>query len=75
MDRPAVAQGIEALDVVHKLATLLDTGLKREEVAILIALIENGVNPEVRADVCRLCLPFPLWLLFGQCATASHTVP
>ncbi len=43
----AVVEANEALDKIHELATLLDTGLDREEVTIIAALIENGVNPEV----------------------------
>ena len=50
MDQTAVAQANAALDIVHEIATLLDTGLDREEVAILIALVENGVNPEVNPE-------------------------
>ena len=34
-------------DIVHEIATILDTGLSKEETAIIIALIENGVNPQV----------------------------
>ncbi len=48
MDQTSVAQANAALDIVHEIATVLDTGLDKEEVAILIALVENGVNPEVR---------------------------
>ena len=47
MDHAALAQANAALNTVHEIATLLDTGLDKEEVAILIALVENGVNPEV----------------------------
>jgi hypothetical protein len=43
----AVVEANEVLDKIYKLATLLDTGLDREEVTIIAALIENGVNPEV----------------------------
>ncbi|KAK9906438.1 hypothetical protein WJX75_001854 [Coccomyxa subellipsoidea] len=53
MDQTAVAQANAALNIVHEIATLLDTGLDREEVAILIALVENGVNPEALAEVVK----------------------
>jgi hypothetical protein len=57
MDHEAVAQANAALDIVHEIATLLDTGLDKEEVAILIQLVENGVNPEVKSrhkfHMCR----------------------
>ncbi len=48
MDQTSVAQANAALDIVHEIAKLLDTGLDKEEVAILIALVENGINPEAR---------------------------
>jgi hypothetical protein len=49
MNHADIAQASAALNIVHEIATLLDTGLDKEEVAILVALIENGVNPEVLA--------------------------
>lgn len=42
-----VVDANESLDTIYKLSCLLDTGLDREQVAIITALIENGVNPEV----------------------------
>ena len=42
MDHAALAQANGALNTVHEIATLLDTGLDKDEVAILIALVENG---------------------------------
>lgn len=38
----------EALDRAYELAKLLDTGLDKEQLSICIALLESGVNPEVR---------------------------
>ncbi len=46
MGDAAVAQANATVDIVHEIATILDTGLSKEEVAIIIALIENGVNPQ-----------------------------
>jgi mitotic-spindle organizing protein 1 len=43
----------EALSIVHEISTILDTGLDRETLSILIALIETGVNPEALAAVVR----------------------
>ena len=43
----------ETLDVAHDVAKLLDTGLDREQLAVLIALVERGVNPEALAAVVR----------------------
>ena len=35
------------LDIVEALSDSLNTGLTKNELAILVALIENGCNPEV----------------------------
>lgn len=62
MDSSAVAQANAALNIVHDIATLLDTGLDKEEVAILIALVENGVNPVVQICIWfsnfKISMPF-----------------
>ena len=34
--------------VAYEMSRLLNTGLDREQLSILISLCENGVNPEVR---------------------------
>ena len=56
MGDAAVAQANATLDIVHEIATILDTGLSKEETAIIIALVENGVNPQVsvRKDCAAL---------------------
>lgn len=41
------------IPVVYDISQLLDTGLDRESLAILVALIENGVNPEALAAVVK----------------------
>ena len=48
MDQVRLAQGTRTLDIIEELSNLLNTGLTRKELSILIALIENGCNPEVR---------------------------
>ncbi len=53
MGDAAVAQANATLDIVHEIATILDTGLSKEEVAIIIALIENGVNPQERSFLVK----------------------
>ena len=71
MDHAALAQANAALNTVHEIATLLDTGLDKDEVAILIALVENGVNPEV-CD-CYMACPSLVWAPhcpFSQCSLA-----
>ena len=36
-----------ALETAHEISKLLDCGLDKETLSICVALIENGVNPEV----------------------------
>jgi len=43
----------ETLDNAYDVAKLLDCGVDREQLAVLIALIERGVNPEALAAVVR----------------------
>lgn len=47
MDHVAWQEATEALDTVHQISQILDTGLDKETLNILIALCETGVNPEV----------------------------
>ena len=51
---------LAALDVVYEMSTVLDTGLSKSELAILMGLCENSVNPEaLAAVVCRfVCFVF-----------------
>lgn len=60
----SVAKARRTLDIVEVLSEVLNTGLTRNELSILIALIENGCNPEVsggcnshNADAVILALP------------------
>ena len=43
----------QTVDVVYQLSLLLNTGLDRSTVALLIGLCECGVNPEALATVVR----------------------
>ena len=47
MDFDRVAKANETLDIAFEISRILDTGLDRKTVSLLIALCENGVNPEV----------------------------
>ncbi len=47
MDFERVAKATETLDIAFEISRILDTGLDKKTVSILIALCENGVNPEV----------------------------
>ena len=41
----------EEIDSLHKLSTLLQTGLNKRTIALLIQLIENGYDPESLGDI------------------------
>ena len=73
MEHADIAQAGAALNIVHEIATLLDTGLDKDEVAILIALIENGVNPEVK--LVPYSFPMSLLLLASQKIHQASTPP
>ncbi len=45
--------GAGAGTVAHEISKILDTGLDKETLAILIGLLENGVNPEALAQVVK----------------------
>ena len=53
MERPAVTEARESLDILHQISTLLNTGLDKEVLSICISLLENGVNPEALAAVVK----------------------
>ena len=48
MEHVQVEEANKALDIAHKISRILDTGLDKHTLSILIALCESGVNPEVR---------------------------
>mmetsp|Transcript_5603 Transcript_5603/g.18702 ORF Transcript_5603/g.18702 Transcript_5603/m.18702 type:complete len:80 (-) Transcript_5603:314-553(-) len=43
----------EDMDALYDLSQLLETGLDRETLAILVGLTEQGVNPEALAAVVK----------------------
>eukprot|EP00900_Chrysochromulina_parva_P016375 jgi/Chrpa1/24739/Chrysochromulina_OHIO_Genome00008775-RA len=43
----------ETLDVLYDISQLLQTGLDRETLAVLVGLTESGVNPEALAAVIK----------------------
>jgi len=53
MDAPSTRKASEALNLVHEISSLLDTGLDKESLSILIGLVESGVNPEALAAVVK----------------------
>lgn len=53
MDLASVNKSHEALAILHEISTILDTGLAKETLAILVGLCEAGVNPEALGSVVR----------------------
>ncbi|CAH0487892.1 unnamed protein product [Peronospora farinosa] len=47
------ASRAEIMETVYELSRLLNTGLDRDTLAILMALIQKGVNPEALATVVK----------------------
>jgi len=43
----------ETLEVLYEMAQLLNTGLDRQSLSILVSLCEHGVNPEALAAVVK----------------------
>jgi mitotic-spindle organizing protein 1 len=46
-------KAVETLNVVHEISQILDTGLDKETLAILIGLCEAGAHPEALAKVVQ----------------------
>ena len=43
----------QAIDTLHQISNILDTGLDKETLRILVGLCEAGVNPEALAHVVK----------------------
>ncbi|PSN62199.1 hypothetical protein BS50DRAFT_638761 [Corynespora cassiicola Philippines] len=43
----------EVIDILHEIATLLNTNLDRQQLSYCVSLIENGANPEALAKVIQ----------------------
>ena len=43
----------QLLDSLHELSNILETGLDRETISILLELTESGVNPEALATLIK----------------------
>ncbi|CAD8081150.1 unnamed protein product [Paramecium primaurelia] len=41
----------ETLEIIHEMSQILNCGLDRQQLAVLVSMIENGVNPEALALV------------------------
>ncbi|XP_027165252.1 mitotic-spindle organizing protein 1B-like [Coffea eugenioides] len=53
MDPEAARTARESLDLVFHMSNILETGLDRHTLSILIALCEMGLNPEALAAVVK----------------------
>ncbi|ORZ01677.1 mitotic-spindle organizing protein 1 [Syncephalastrum racemosum] len=47
------AQVKETLDILQEMATMLNTNLDRDTIALCVSLCERGVNPEALAEVIK----------------------
>ncbi|CAM9317587.1 unnamed protein product [Ectocarpus sp. 8 AP-2014] len=50
---PSARDMRDSIDVLHEISTILDTGLDRKTLSLLLELIESGVNPEALAAVVK----------------------
>ncbi|KAM3322512.1 mitotic-spindle organizing protein 1A [Capsicum chacoense] len=53
MDPEAARNARDSLDLVFHISNILDTGLDRHTLSVLIALSEMGFNPEALAAVVK----------------------
>ncbi|KAK9068380.1 hypothetical protein SSX86_012493 [Deinandra increscens subsp. villosa] len=53
MDQDAARTATESLELVFQMSNILDTGLDRHTLSVLIALCDLGLNPEALAAVVK----------------------
>lgn len=53
MDEEASRTARDSLELVFRMSNILDTGLDRHTLSVLIALCDLGVNPEALAAVVK----------------------
>ena len=53
MDPASVVKQDQAIEILHQIASILDTGLDKETLRILVGLCEAGVNPDALAAVVK----------------------
>lgn len=53
VNAPAPHAALLSLAALHEISTLLNTGLDKQTLAIVVSLCENGVNPEALAAVIQ----------------------
>ena len=50
MNYVAEQEASRTMEVAYQISQLLDTGLDKQSIGILVALCENGVNPEASPE-------------------------
>ncbi|CAG8636941.1 8170_t:CDS:2, partial [Paraglomus occultum] len=50
---PKIKEAREVMNILHEIATMLNTNLDRETLSLCISLCENGVNPEALAAMIK----------------------
>ncbi|KAF8111355.1 hypothetical protein N665_0076s0330 [Sinapis alba] len=53
MDKEAAETARESLELVFRMSNILETGLDRHTLSVLIALCDLGLNPETLAAVVK----------------------
>ncbi|ESQ27793.1 hypothetical protein EUTSA_v10019414mg [Eutrema salsugineum] len=53
MDQEAAETARESLELVFRMSNILETGLDRHTLSVLIALCDLGLNPEALAAVVK----------------------
>lgn len=53
MDQETARNARESLDLAFQMSNILETGLDRRTLSILIALCERGLNPDALAAVVK----------------------
>ncbi|XP_050238931.1 mitotic-spindle organizing protein 1A-like [Mercurialis annua] len=53
MDPEAARSARESLDLAYQMSNILDTGLDRHTLSVLIGLCDLGLNPEALATVVK----------------------
>ncbi len=46
-------EAAQTIDVLHEISAILDCGLDKETLSVLVSLCESGVNPEALAAVVK----------------------
>ncbi|XP_072962296.1 mitotic-spindle organizing protein 1A-like [Typha angustifolia] len=57
MEPEATRNAKESLELAFKMSQILDTGLDRHTLSLLVALCDRGVNPEALAALVRELSP------------------